>query len=161
MKTYLLIALACLTLSARAQTPAEFRPFITEWEGYAHVPYQKARGERSVGIGHNTAHEGWQAYYTNREIERLYLRDYHRALAAAQDSVFDYGSLPLPAKQVILSVIWTVGANGFTQFYTFRYAIDARDYDAAANALADSLWARQVGPRRLADHLRRLRRLAR
>jgi GH24 family phage-related lysozyme (muramidase) len=154
--TILLLAFACLP-RVSAQTAEQFRSYIDGWEGYTHVPYYRANGERSTGIGHNTSGDVWQTWYTDADIERYYQADYARALDACRSAIDHFDDLPYDAKLVVMSVCWTVGRRGLYRFVSFRFALDQRNYKAAATALFYSKWALQVGRARLTDHLARLR----
>lgn len=154
--TFCATAAPSVVLPATLLSPDTFRPYIVAWEGYRHMPYERGN-ERSVGIGHNTARDGWREYYSDWAIERAYERDYAIALAACRREVDDFDTLPLDARMAVLSLSWSVGPRGLHLFRVMRMALNNRDYDRAAYEIGHSLWARQVSASRLADHVARLR----
>jgi GH24 family phage-related lysozyme (muramidase) len=160
MSTKILAFLLLLTLPAAAQTSEQFRSYIVKWEGYRNIPYLRAGGERSVGIGHNTAGDEWKTRYSDLDIERAYLHDYAKALDTCRTEIDGFDNLPLEARFVALSLCWTVGRRGLGKFHSFRKHLGARQYYEASDDLLDSKWIRQVSVERWYDHVERLRVLA-
>lgn len=56
-------------------------------------------------------------------------------------------SLPERAQQVLVDMMFNMGPGTLKQFKTMLRAVDRGDYEAAADAMLDSLWAKQVGAR--------------
>lgn len=150
--------LFCLVPAAAhaALTESAFRAYIVGWEGYTSSPVVCVNGETTVGIGHNCAFDltrPLQSRYSQIQLDRLFHTDYRRAITAARQDVADFDLLPLEAQRVVLSVIWTVGPTGFHRFTHLRADLSRRLYRAAATQLEQSVWSRQVGLTRAADHV--------
>lgn len=156
MKTFRTVLFLLLAGIAQAQSLSEVRAFLIKYEGYREAVYLDAGGYRTVGIGHNlTAHRqaGSVGTVLTRERIEVYFRDdLHRATASLRKNLKNYDLLPKDVKLVLISLVWTVGPEGFTKFKVLRNMIDRRSYHLAAAALQDSLWWKQVGPRRAREH---------
>lgn len=131
----------------------QIRSELIRWEGYRTQPYRDGN-HWSVGVGHNlTAHRQPARSYNRLEIEQFFLSDLEWAQRAARRGVRDFDLLPDDVQVIVLSLIWSVGGAGFQRFHDFRTALHARSWRRAASELRRSLWARQVAPGRLSNHV--------
>lgn len=155
------IALILLLLCAVALRGApvglpQIREHLTFWEGYRLTPYRDGpSGGYSVGVGHSLSAnaERVKPRYTALEVERMLLKDISTALDTCRGGIERFDDLPERAQLVAISVAFGVGKTGFQRFSTFRRALSARDYPAAARALRRSKWARDVGRTRAEHHV--------
>lgn len=71
-------------------------------------------------------------------------------------SDFDY--LPEEAQQVIANMMFNLGYTRLSKFKNFKAAVDARDWNTAADEMIDSNWYNQVTNRanRLVNRIRSL-----
>jgi len=124
-------------------------------------------GYISCGIGHNlTAGRNRYSiqykvgqYYTPHQIEAYFRDDLINALYFARKGIWNFDNLPDEAKFVTISLIWTVGGEGFMKFKNFRLAMSRKMYNLAAMELKDSRWAKQL-PIRAENHIKRLQKIS-
>ncbi len=152
-KLLLILILLCTNLSARD----EYREYLVKWEGYSEVVYRCPSGKNTIGVGHNLdARNQPVKNYTKKQIEEFYTNDLAMALQSARSGIPNFDSQPVEVRRVVISLIFTVGNNGFLRFKKFRKAIVACDYKTAADELRDSKWWHDVAKARATDHYQQL-----
>lgn len=139
-------------LNAAAQTPADYKTFIQQWEGCKHTPYRDTNGW-TVGIGHSLTAKGEkvESYYTTQQIDTFFYQDLDGCLKSARRIIPAFDTLPTNAKLVVVSLIFNLGENGFVKFKKFIRAVNSRNFMLASDELKDSVWFNQVG-RRARNH---------
>lgn len=75
---------------------------------------------------------------------------YAEDLSACRANVERFDDLPEGARLATLDLVYTVGPTGFTRFTGYRAALSHRLFTLASFELADSRWATQVAPSRVA-----------
>ena len=113
---------------------------VKKHEGF--VPHKYTdRAHTSIGYGINLNYG-----ITEYEAELLLV---HRLgkLAAIFEQHRWYNNLSTNRKHVIISMAYQLGLSGFYEFKHFVWRVQRGYYDAAANAMQDSLWYRQSGLR--------------
>lgn len=129
-------------------------------EGYRLAAYQDSKGIWTVGIGHNLQAHGlpwvqcvdpstydWSATtITPQQAEDLFRVDIKGALADCAALPY-WDALNDSQKLAIADMMFNMGQPTFATFTTFNRLMLAGTYDAAANDLAGTLWARQVKSR--------------
>jgi len=106
-------------------------------------PYKDSVGKLTIGIGRNLDDVG----ISNAEASVLLAND----IAAAEANLerefpWTIGLDPV-RKGALLNMTFNMGIGGLAEFRDFLAKMQAGNYSAAAGAMLDSLWARQVGPR--------------
>lgn len=130
----------------------ELRSMLVLHEGLRLHPYKCTSGKTTIGVGRNLDDNG----ISNDEAMYLLERDIDR-VEAELDSRFTWWRQMTPARQAVLAdMAFNLGINRLLGFVnTLKFMRDG-DYEAAADGMMDSLWARQVGNRaiRLAKMMR-------
>ena len=69
-----------------------------------------------------------------------------------------FDDLPEEAQLIIANMMFNLGYTRFSKFKNMKHAIDARDWNAAADEMVDSLWYKQVANRanRLVKRMRNI-----
>lgn len=120
-------------------------------EGLRLKPYKDTVGKLTIGVGRNLDDEGITEqealYLLNNDIQRI-----EKALAPLPN----FALLSEPRQRVITEMAFNMGLEGVMEFKGMWKAIQDKDWDGAANAMLDSLWARKVEQRaiRLAKAMR-------
>jgi lysozyme len=120
-------------------------------EGLRLKPYRDTVGKLTIGIGRNLDDEGITKeealYLLNNDIQRI-----KGQLAPLQN----FSQLSETRQRVLTEMAFNMGFGGLMAFKRMWQAIQAKDWDGAANAMLDSLWAKEVGQRaiRLATCMR-------
>jgi lysozyme len=120
-------------------------------EGVRLKPYTDTVGKLTIGVGRNLTDVG----ISEAECETLLANDIAKCEADAERFHW-YAGLDDARKAVVLNMIFNLGAGAFRSFTNTIKAIEAGDYQDAAERMTQSLWARQVGARaaRLAQIMR-------
>ena len=140
-----LVIFFALLSAAHAQTTAELRAHLIEWEGYSTAAYFDSLGHPTIGIGHRIQRRA--KWLTPSQIETLFARDVEIARRGAERELIGFSTHPKGVRVIIISLVFAVGQSGFHEFYHLRRALNAHDYRAAAQALRKSLFARQIPDR--------------
>lgn len=122
--------------------------------------YKCSNGYPTIGVGHRLIGTD-PAYYTTKG-----LKNYEEAIKilkvdeASADAVARgykwFFKLNEPRKAIIISMIFQMGAKGFSEFKQLHKAIEAERWVAARNEMLDSEWAREDSPNRAARHARQM-----
>lgn len=120
-------------------------------EGVRLKPYKDSVGKTTIGVGRNLDDVG----ISTEEAMFLLRSDIDRAAAWVRTSIPWSLNLGDARRAVLINMSFNMGA-GLAGFAQFLGKLKAGDYEAAANEMLDSLWARQVGTRseRLAQQIR-------
>ncbi|HSV02507.1 MAG TPA: hypothetical protein VLI41_04815 [Phenylobacterium sp.] len=147
---------------AGARALAALRRILVVEEGRRTCVYADSRGLATVGIGHLVRPEDGLAIgeaISQAQVDSLFAADGGRALAAAEAQARAAGIADAAFVVRLAAVNFQLGTGWTAAFPNTWRLILARDYAAAADELAGSLWARQT-PRRVAAFQAALRRLA-
>lgn len=144
-----LLIVLCLVLAATAvksygQSYQELRAHIVAEEGYRRDPYL-VLGQWHIGVGHLTSSRSRRL--TDDEVEALFAADLRFACSAAYRLTPGFAAHPKAVRIILVALCMNLGETGYGGFIVFRQAIDSHDYLAAARALDDSLWSRQLPAR--------------
>lgn len=116
---------------------------IASEEGFKEFPYKCPAGKLTIGYGFNIEDCGvpkvvaryWLNYLINHAQAKLSGYDFYRDLD--------------PARQTVLvDMAYQMGIEGLMGFKNMIKAIKVRDWDAAAEAMLDSKYAREDSPNR-------------
>ena len=111
-------------------------------EGKRAFPYEDTVGKLTIGVGRNLTDRGLR----EDEIQLLLQNDLNEAMAEAEKLDF-FEDLDDVRKLVIVDMIFNMGLPRFQSFVRTIAAIREKQYEAAAQQMADSKWFRQVGRR--------------
>lgn len=122
-------------------------------EGKKHKPYKDSVGKTTIGVGRNLDDVG----LSDDEIEYLLKNDIDRVIGDLDAALPWWVALSEERQQVLANMCFNLGISRLLAFKNTLEAMEEGRYDAAANGMLASLWARQVGARaiRLADRMRK------
>jgi lysozyme len=106
-------------------------------------PYTDSVGKLTIGIGRNLSDKG----ISFLEAQFMLANDVAATTAELQASLPWTATLDEVRKGALLNMTFNMGIGGLLEFHDFLAKLQAGDYSAAAGAMLDSLWARQVGAR--------------
>lgn len=112
-------------------------------EGRRVKAYKDSMGILSGGIGRNLQ----DVEFTDSEIALMFANDLERADFAARALFPSFGMLSDNRRAALVNMAFNMGQERLSEFHHMRDAIESGDFDAAADAMIDSLWAKQVGAR--------------
>jgi GH24 family phage-related lysozyme (muramidase) len=90
---------------------------------------------------------------TDLHVEALFEVDLNDAIALAPGIVRNFDEHPDPIQAVIVDMIYNLGPTRFSKFVDTVAAFEHKDYPAAADAMADSAWARFQVPERAEEDI--------
>jgi len=140
---------------ARLATDANTALLLRELErdeGRRRKPYRCTADKLSIGLGRNLEDVG----LSDDEIDYLALNDVARVRADLDKNAPWWRELDPVRQRVVQNMCFNLGWPRLAKFKDTLTAMKARRWDAAADGMLDSLWARQVG-----DRAKRLARMMR
>lgn len=118
-----------------------------EFEGCRLKPYKCPAGKLTIGYGRNLDDVG----ISQAEADMMFERDFAKAEADARKICEEFGidvnNLIEQRFYVLTDMCFNLGYGGLKKFKGMLTALKNSLYDDAANAMLDSLWAKQVGNR--------------
>ena len=118
-----------------------------EFEGCRLKPYKCPAGKLTIGYGRNLDDVG----ISQAEADMMFERDFAKAEADVRDICKEFGinvdDLIEQRFYVLTDMCFNLGKGGLKKFKKLFSALKKDLYDDAANAMLDSLWAKQVGNR--------------
>ena len=120
----------------------DFKEHLKWAEGVRNFPYEDSVGKLTIGVGRNLDDVG----LSDEEVEHLLHNDAARAISDARCFAF-WDSLSDIRQFVIADLCFNLGITRFRGFVKTIAALDAGDYETAANEMEDSRWYRQTGRR--------------
>lgn len=121
---------------------------LIEHEGIRKLPYEDSVGKLTIGIGHNLE----DMPLTNAAIEFICNDDIAIAEGELDKNWKGWRKdINDPRQNVLIEMVFNLGWPRFSKFVKLREAVEAQDFDKAADEMLDSKWAKQVGRR--ADNL--------
>lgn len=118
-----------------------------EFEGCRLKPYKCPAGKLTIGYGRNLDDVG----ISQAEADMMFERDFAKAEADVRDICKEFGinvdDLIEQRFYVLTDMCFNLGKDGLKKFKKLFSALKKGLYDDAANAMLDSLWAKQVGNR--------------
>lgn len=124
-------------------------------EGRRNKPYKCSENHWTYGIGHKMTSEELKTYAVTTEIpdsviDRVFESDKQKAINAAKKYLW-FDKLNDARQAIIISMIFQLGPVGFAKFENTIKLIAKGQYEAAAENMLKSLWARQT-PNRARRH---------
>lgn len=116
---------------------------LKRYEGLKLKPYRDTVGKWTIGVGRNLTDVG----ISHEEAEMLLVHDIKRAQEAAQRIVPAFIYLNDVRQDVLINMVFNMGAARFRGFKKMLSAIEEGDTERVASEMLDSRWARQVDAR--------------
>jgi len=112
-------------------------------EGYRQFPYRCTAGKLTIGIGFNLDDVG-----LSREESLMILQSRVEKLTTTLVKNYTWFEGLNEARQAaIISMVYQLGYHGFSKFVRTHEALDAGNYDKAAEYMLESQWAKQTPAR--------------
>lgn len=120
-------------------------------EGLRLKPYRCTAGKITIGVGRNLEDVG----ISEAEAEFLLGNDIQNAEYDVEHIISNYDSLNDARQEVLVNMLFNLGASRFRKFKKFIAAVEAENWQDAKIQMLDSRWAKQVGQRaiELADRM--------
>lgn len=115
---------------------------LEKHEGRRKHPYKDTEGHLTIGVGHNLS-KG----FSDTVIDLILLEDIREAESELTRIYPGWDTLDMNRRLVLADMMFNLGAPTFMEFTRFWKAIFRQDYNAAAEEMLDSRWAKQVGQR--------------
>lgn len=111
-------------------------------EGLRLKPYRCPSGKLTIGVGRNLEDVG----ISTSEAMFLLESDIYTCTKEALKFSW-FSNLSDVRRDVVISMIFNIGYSGFLKFKKMIEAIEAKNYEKAADEMLASEWALQVGKR--------------
>ena len=128
---------------------------IKRHEGLVLHAYKDSLGYLTIGYGRlidSAKHGG----ISDGEAEYLLQNDVSIVLSALHRNITFFNKLSTPRQAVLMNMSFQMGINGLLKFKKTLSLIEVGDYDAAADNMLKSLWAKQT-PNRAAEMAEQMR----
>ena len=124
-------------------------------EGLRLKTYIDTVGVRTIGYGH-TKNVRSNQVITLEQAEELLDEDIAVAIADARVVCKNFDEMNSPRKTVLANMSFNLGLERLSLFQRTLRAVEAGDYEKAANSMQKSLWYKQVKQRavRLVERMR-------
>lgn len=126
-------------------------------EGLRYSPYKDTAGVLTIGVGHNMDANPLPRYMMDyltehgrlelTHVMELLEKDIDYAEKGARALFEGFNDFSENRKIAIVDLVFNLGLAGLRKFVTFGAAVRNGQWDAAAGALKNSKWYRQVGRR--------------
>jgi lysozyme len=111
-------------------------------EGVRYAPYDDTMGIQTVGVGHNM-----KCPLTDAQVDALLAADVDAVRKALDARLPWWSGLDDVRQRVLCNMAFNLGVAGLLGFKNTLAAVQAGRYADAAQGMATSAWARQVGAR--------------
>ena len=133
-------------------------------EGCMYEIYLDHLGYATFGIGHlvleSDPEYGWEvgSSVDTVRVHETFESDIETVLSDCNKLYSDFEDLPEEAQRVIANMMFNMGRPRLSKFKGMKRGVDARDWNAAADEMVDSVWYRQVTNRadRLVERMRNI-----
>lgn len=112
-------------------------------EGVRFKPYLDTLGNLTIGVGRNLDDRG----LSESEVRHMLSNDIQDSYAECYTAFDAFKGLSTARKMVIVDMHFNMGLPRLRTFERMWLAIHLGDWEAAADEMLDSRWARQVGQR--------------
>ena len=122
-------------------------------EGYVPEIYLDSEGLPTFGIGHLVTKDdleyGWEVGtpVSKTRIAQVFEQDLEVSIEDAQAVFKDFIDLPETVQRILVNMAFNLGRTRLRSFKKMIAAVEAGDYQKAADEMVDSRWYRQVGVR--------------
>lgn len=125
----------------------KYKNMTKTFEGLRLKPYRCTAGKLTIGYGRNLDDVG----ISKTEADMMFERDFAMAEAdtrrLCKESGIDVDNLIEQRFYVLTDMMFNLGYGRLSKFKNMLTAISKGNYEAAANEMLNSLWAKQVGNR--------------
>ena len=118
------------------------RDKLKQHEALRLKPYRDTVGKLTIGYGRNLDDVG----ISREEAAVMLDNDIESAVATARRIIPDFDGLSQVRQEVVVNMAFNL-QNKLRGFRKFLQALERKDFDWAAEEMADSLWHRQVKSR--------------
>lgn len=132
-----------MTLAIKPEYRQKLKVMIARQEDFRQYPYKDLTGHETIGYGRNLRING----ISQDEALILMENDLMKAEEELWKTFPGYEKLSDARKVVLIDMAFNLGIEGFMQFRGMILAIDANDFDKAAEEMLESLWATQTKSR--------------
>ena len=112
---------------------------LRKHEGVRSIPYTDTEGHLTVGVGHLMSEP-----LPDAVIDLLLQNDIDKAVRELDRQFFGWSVHNEARQEVLIELVFNLGAPRLAKFVKFWDALGRRDYQAAATELLASRWAEQV-----------------
>ena len=127
-------------------------------EGVEYTPYFDSVGIETVGVGHNLKVSPLDVHYplTDDQVDLILSSDLLNVFSGLDAHLGWWRNLSYARQRVMVNMAFNMGIGTLLTFKNTLGAIEDGQYEAAAEGMLNSKWARQVGDRayRLAKLMR-------
>ena len=116
---------------------------LVRHEGLRRLAYEDSVGILTIGVGRNIEEVG----LSDDEIYYLLKNDIRRCETELDNSFRWYKDLDQVRQEAMINLCFNLGITKLRKFKLALRAMEAKDYEDAADEFLDSLWATQVGQR--------------
>jgi lysozyme len=124
-------------------TLAELRAQLARDEGRRNRPYTDSVGKLTIGIGHNLTDNG----LSDAAVDFVFDEDLAIVFVELDQYLPWWREMDEPRQAVLTNMCFNMGIKVLLTFEHTLAAMQRGDYQAAADEMANSKWAEQVGPR--------------
>lgn len=127
------------------------------FEGFVRYPSECPAGKPTIGYGRNIEDNplSEQEYaklimeygVTRKFADWLLENDIKKAYVQARLTFSDFDEFPMPVQEVVIDMLFNLGAKGFATFRQAIIALYNHKWDRFAEEIKDSRWFKQVGRR--------------
>lgn len=131
-------------------------------EGCKYVTYKCSEDRLTFGIGHLVLPDDPEydqpvgTAVSSDRVTECFDKDVGTVIAESKKLYPQFDSLPEEVKLIICNMLFNLGLPTLSKFKDMKAAIDAEQWSAAADAMLDSKWARQL-PNRSGRLITRMR----
>ena len=135
-----------------AMNDAATKAMIARHEGTRDQPYKDSLGLWTVGVGHligdgKSLPDAWNRKFSKEEIMALFDKDYDHHKNAAASNTPNFEAMGGNMKSAFVDLAFNMGPTWMSKWPTLKNQLGSKNADAAADNLAGSKWAGQVGNR--------------
>lgn len=112
-------------------------------EGVRYSPYRDSVGKLTIGVGHNLD----DVPLSHDAVMQILQDDILAVMTDLDNNAPWWRDLGDVRQRVLANMTFNLGINGVMEFHKALAAMKAGDWEQAADEMADSKWAKQVGDR--------------
>ena len=125
------------------ESKQKLRQLLISHESYKQFPYTDTTGHLTIGIGRNLSDRG----ISTTEAMQLLDSDIHYFSMKLNHFLNFFHDLNDNRQIALIDMCFNLGVQGFLAFKNMILALEAHDYERAAQEMINSKWAEQVGDR--------------
>ncbi len=126
---------------------------LVRHEGYVTEIYLCSENYPTFGIGHMVTEKDMEYTWpvgtpvTDERILQVFHNDCKVAIEDAELLINDLANHPDSVSRVLVNMVFNLGRPRLSKFKNMLAAIEAKDYERAAEEMKDTKWYHQVGRR--------------